>query len=556
MAEEPVGSEKTKPALSLFGNHEKLLGGGGPLRCQDAENNSSGSERGKEDGGGDVDVETGRTTQLERGMTSRHLQFIAVGGTIGTGLFLGIGGALSTAGPVSLLIAFAFMGTVVYSVMASLGEMASFMPVAGSFTVYASRLVDPTLGFSMGWIYWFSWSITFALELTASGLIIQYWARHLSIAIWIAVFWAVFTAVNCLPVRWFGEIEMWFSSIKVVTIVGFILFAICVNAGVGDEGYIGFRYWRDPGPFAEYMVHGDTAKFVGFWAVLVTAAFTYQGTELVGVGAGETKNPEKSIPSAIRWTFWGILILFLATVFFVGINLPYDLEALKDSGSTTNASASPLVLIAFRAGVPVLPDIINAVLLTAVLSAANSNVYSSSRILVALADEGLAPAWTKRTNRWGTPYVAVCLCSLLGLLAFLNLSDSGSLVFTWLLNISSTSALITWALINLTHMRFLRILRVQGVDRARLPYRAPWQPYLSWYGLFFNSLIVLTSGFTVFISWSTSGFFSCYVSLMLWVALYVGHKIVCRTKIVPLAEANLNIGREDMAVHEVREASD
>lgn len=486
------------------------------------------------------DVETGNSTGLDRALHSRHLQFIAIGGTIGTGLFLGVGNALATAGPVSLLLAFVFVGSVVFSVLTSLGEMASYMPVAGSFTVYASRLVDPTLGFSMGWLYWFSWVVTFALELTAAGLIIQYWTDSVSIAVWIAVFWVIFTGINFLPVRWFGEIEMWFSSIKVVTVIGFVIFALCINAGAGDEGYIGFKYWKEPGPFAEHMVSGATGKFVGFWAVLVIAAFSYQGTELVGVGAGETRNPEKSIPSAIRWTFWGIFVLFIATVFFIGIDLPYDIEALKND--KTNASASPLVIVAQRAGVPVLPHIINAVLLTAVLSAANSNVYSSSRILIGLAEEGLAPAWTKRTNRFGTPYVAVGLCSLLGLLGFLNLSQSGTVVFTWLLNISSTSALVCWALIGVCHMRFIKILEAQNIDRRELPYRAPFQPYLSWYGLFFNSLIVITSGFTVFIKWSTSDFFSCYVSLMLWVALYIGHKLICRTKVVPLMEADLNIG--------------
>lgn len=490
------------------------------------------------------DIEVGTNTGLERTMSSRHLQFIAVGATIGTGLFLGIGSALAKAGPVSLLIAFIFMGSVVYSVMTSLGEMAAFIPVAGSFTAYATRFVDPTLGFSMGWLYWFSWSITFALELTAAGLIIQYWNDSLSVGIWIAVFWAVFTALNYLPVRWFGEVEMWFSSIKVVTIVGFIIFSICINAGVGDEGYIGFKYWKNPGPFQAYMVDGATGKFVGFWAVLVTAGFSYQGTELVGVGAGETANPRKAIPEAIRWTFWGIFCLFVSTIFFVGINLPSNADGL--GSDQTNASASPLVMIAVRGGVSVLPHILNAVLLTAVLTAANSNVYSSSRLLVALAEEGLAPAFLKKTNRIGTPTYSVACCSLLGLLAFLNLSSGGTVVFTWLLNISATSAFITWALISVCHLRFRKILRAQHIQQGELPYLAPMFPYLAWYGLFFNSLITITSGFTAFIEWSTSDFFSAYISLILFVVLYVGHKLIYRTKIVPVDQVDLSRGR----VHE------
>lgn len=488
----------------------------------------------------DQDVETG-STGLDRALHSRHLQFIAIGGTIGTGLFLGTGSALSNAGPVSLLIGFLFMGSIVYSIMVSLGEMAAYIPVAGSFTAYATRFVDPTLGFSMGWLYWFSWAITFALELTAAGIIIQYWDKGMSIAIWISVFWALFTALNFLPIRWFGELEMWFSMIKVVTIVGFIIFSICINAGAGEEGYIGFKYWKNPGVFAEYLVEGDTGRFVGFWATLVTAGFSFQGTELVGVGAGETANPRKAIPSAIRWTFWGIFTLFISTVFFVGINIPYTLEALQSGAQ--DASASPLVIVAQRAGVKVLPDIINAVLLTAILSAANSNVYSSSRIMVALAEDGLAPAFMKRTNRFGTPYYAVGSCSVLGLLAYINLSSSGTVVFNWLLNVSATSCFVAWILISVCHVRFQNILEAQNIDRQELPYIAPFQPYLSWYGGSMITLILITNGFTVFFDWNTADFFSCYISLILFVALYAGHKLVCRTKVVPIMEVDLSQGR-------------
>ncbi|TWU75738.1 hypothetical protein ED733_000810 [Metarhizium rileyi] len=489
------------------------------------------------------DVETGQSG-LTRSLQGRHLQFIAIGATFGTGLFLGTGAALAKAGPASLLIGFIFIGLVVFSVMVALGEMAAYMPVAGAFTVYASRFVDPTLGFAMGWIYWFSWSITFGLELTAAGLIIQYWTQAVSIGVWIAIFWVIFTAVNFFPVRYFGEMEMWFSSIKVVTVIGFIIFGACINAGVGDEGYIGFKYWTHPGAFAEHVVSGASGKFVGFWSVLITAGFSYQGSELVGIGAGETENPRKAIPQAIRWTFWGNFILFVGTVFFIGINIPYDNSDLQSTAQ--NASASPLVIVAKLAGVQVLPDIINAVLLTAVLSAASSDIYSSTRILYALADEGLAPAVFKKTNRFGTPYWSVAFCSLLGLLAFLNLSESGETVFTWLLNITAVAGFIMWALINLCHLRFMKVLKSRGQPRSSLPYVAPFQPYLSWFGLFFNLLILFTSGFTVFIKWNTSEFFVNYVSILLFLVLYVGHKIVFRTKIAKIEDIDLSMGRVEI----------
>jgi amino acid transporter len=215
--------------------------------------------------------------ELQRKLTSRHLQFVAIGGTVGTGVFIASGTSIATAGPAGALLAYIFVGSLVYSVMLSLAEMATYLPVAGAFTQYAARFVDPSLGFAMGWIYWFSWSITYALELTAAGLIVQWWDDSLSIGIFITIFWVPITAVNFLPVDVFGEFEFWFALIKVVALFGFWIFGICMNAGVGQQGYIGFKYWNEPGAFAPYIAAGPVAKFVGFWAVLIQAGFAYQG---------------------------------------------------------------------------------------------------------------------------------------------------------------------------------------------------------------------------------------------------------------------------------------
>lgn len=380
--------------------------------------------------------------------------------------------------------------------------------------------------------------MTFALELCAAGLVIQYWEKSLNIGIFIAIFWVVFTAINFLPVRIYGELEMWFASIKVVTIVGFLIFGICINAGAGQQGYLGFSNWtKPPGPFLEYLTPGASGKFVGFWAVLIKAAFSYQGAELVGVGAGEVRNPRKSVPSAIRLTFFGIFALFSLTMFFIGLLVPSDDENLLSDKS--DASASPLVIAANLAGVSVLPHIINAVLLTAVLSAANSNVYSGSRVLVALANEGQAPAFFKRTTPQGIPYIALACTSALGLLAFLNLSAEGGKVFEWLLNITAVAGLITWSCINLSHVMFMRAMTAQNIPRSTLPYIAPLQPYLAYYGLIFNVLITLTQGFTVFIVWDVTDFFINYISLLLFIVLYIGHKLIFRSGVVNPKQADL-----------------
>lgn len=386
-------------------------------------------------------------------------------------------------------------------------------------------------------------AITYALSLVAAGLIIQYWKEDVNLGIVIAVFWVVFTLVNYLPVGIYGELEMWLSSLKVITIVGFIIFAICIAAGVGDEGTLGFKYWHNPGAFNEYLVSGGVGQFVGFWAVLIQASVAYQGAELVGVGAGEARDPRKTVPQAIRVTFWGIMALFVVTMFLITMIVPSDDPNLLSDSS--NASASPLVIAAHRAGVKVLPDIINAVLLTAVLSAANSNVYSGSRVLVALAEEGQAPAIFKRTNRWGIPVYSVAGTAAIGLFGFLNLSSSGGKVFNWLLNISGVAGLTNWAGTCLSHLFFMRALKAQGISRDQLPYKSRFQPYTAYYGLIMNVLVTLTQGFTVFINWSTSDFFAAYVSLILFVVLWAGHKAWYRQPMVDPAKADLVRGRYD-----------
>ena len=431
--------------------------------------------------------------------------------------------------------------------MVSLGEIATYLPIPGAFTAYATRLLDPSLGFAMGWIYWFSWAITYALELTATGLIIQYWDKSINIGIFIAVFWVIITGVNFLPVSFYGELEFWFASIKVITVIGFMLFGICIDAGAGNRGYLGFHNWVHPGPFAPYLIESSqsTAKFVGFWAVLIQAGFSYQGTELVGIAAAETEDPRRTVPSAIRKTFFRILLFFVLTIFFIGLLVPYDNSSLLSDSN--DASASPFVIAANLAGVKVLPHIINAVLLTVVLSAANSNVYSGSRVVVGLAQEGFAPRFFTRTSRGGVPYYAVAFTSAFGLLGFMNLSDAGGTVFTWFQNIAGVAGFITWTSLNACHIAFMRALRARNISRDMLPYKAPLQPFFSYYGLCFNILIILTQGFTAWIpSFDVSSFFVAYISLILFVVLYVIHKIIYRPSFVSPIEADLDTGRAQL----------
>jgi amino acid transporter len=277
------------------------------------------------------------------------------------------------------------------------------------------------------------------------------------------------------------------------------------------------------------------------------------GTELCAIGAGESANPRKTMPQAIRRTFWSIFTLFVFTIFFIGILVPYDNEQIAIGD--TNAGSSPIVIAIKLAGVSALPDIMNAILLTVVLSAASSNVYSGSRILVGLAAEGCGPAFLKRTSKRGVPYWATAVTAAMGLLAYMNLSSNGGEAFNWLLNIISVAGFIAWSCICICHLCFMRALKAQNMDRDTLPYKSWGGRGLAIYGLVFCVIITLTQGFTAFVPWNVETFFISYISLILFVVLYLGHKLWTRSRFIVPAEADLLTGKFEDELAETWEES-
>ncbi|CZS91223.1 related to amino acid transporters [Rhynchosporium graminicola] len=314
-------------------------------------------------------------------LKERHLQMIAIGGSIGTGLFVGSGSALATGGPASLIIAYGLVGIMLYCTVHALGELAVAFPIAGAFSVYSSRFIDPAWGFAMGWNYALNWLVTLPLELTAASITVSYWpgAKSVSPAALVVIFWFVIVLINFFGVKGYGEAEFIFSIIKVVAVIGFILLGIIIAAGgIPDspQGYLGAGYWYNPGAFN----HG----FKGLCSVFVTAAFSFGGKELVGLAAAETENPRKSLPSAVKQ-------FYMVSLTIVGCLVPYnDPELLNGTGSQ-DGNASSFVIAVKNAGISVVPSIMNVVILIAALSVGNSSVYSSSRTMAALSDRGQAP---------------------------------------------------------------------------------------------------------------------------------------------------------------------
>ncbi|KAG9048725.1 hypothetical protein FS837_012161 [Tulasnella sp. UAMH 9824] len=475
---------------------------------------------------------------LHRGLKARQISMIALGGAVGTGLIIGSGTALRRGGPLGMLLGYSFVGFVCYLVMCALGEMAAYLPHKKGFSGYASRFVDPALGFALGWNYLFKYLIVTPNNLSAAGIVIRYWDTHakVHIAVWMTIFIVLVFLINLLGIRFFGELEFWMSSIKVLALIGLILFGlICDLGGNPRHDRVGFRYWDNPGVFSYYLKEGALGRFLGVWSVMTNALFAYMGTELIGVTVGEAENPRKNIPRAIRRTFWRILIFYVGGVFVIGLIVPSnDPNLFTATKAKTGAAASPFVVAAKNFAIRGLDHVINSAILLFVLSAANSDLYIGSRTLYALAAEGKAPAIFKRVNRMGVPYPALIFCTAFCCLVYLNVQATSAQVFNYFVSLVTFFGATTWT------------LEVQSIPRSSLPYRAPFQPYGSYFALVITGIITFFKGFDTFMPWNHKTFITSYIGAPVFFALWLGYKLVYRTRVLPPAEVDLVSGKRQI----------
>lgn len=482
---------------------------------------------------------------VSRKLSSRHIQMIGIGGGIGTGLFVGSGIALANAGPVGVLLAYIITGMTIFGVMEGLAEMSSYLPVSGSFMHFASRFVDPSLGMALGWNYWWCYAIGWASELSAASAVIGYWNADINIAAWISIMMVVGALLNFAGVNIYGESEVVTSTIKLLAFIMLIIFGLVIDLGGGPKhDRLGFRYWKDPGAFNQYNgIQGAEGRFLGFFSSFLNAAFTYVGTETVVLAAGEAKNPTTQIPKAAKRVLYRILFFYILGIAIMGLIVPYNDPGLKSEGSYTGAS--PWIVAMNNAGVRVLPHIFNAVVLISAFSAGSSYVYVASRTLYALSLDRQAPAVFNRVDRRGIPYVAVLLSWLVGALSYLGISSGGGTVFSWLSALSAVAGLFAWATCCYSYLRFRKAHALQGYDRSELPYRARLQPYASWFSIIVCAIVILFSGWSVFLTgnFSASGFLSSYLGIPVFFVPWIGWKLWHKTKLVKLTEVDLDSGR-------------
>ena len=351
--------------------------------------------------------------------------------------------------------------------------------------------------------------------------------------------------------------EVFFAALKILLIIGLIIAGLVVDLGGSPSGdRIGFRYWKNPGPFNEYIVPGNTGKFLGFWSSLISAAYSYANIQVVAIAGAETKNPRVIIPNAIRMTFWRVLIFYVISILIVGMLVPFNDPNLGIA--TGDAQQSPFVIAFQRAGINVLPSIINAIVCTSAFSCGSACVFLASRTLYGLAEDGQAPKVLLRTNRFGTPYLAIGASLIFMPLVYLSLGSNSSVVFGWFVNITTIAGLIGWLVIEGTYLRFYYALKAQGISRDRkltfapfaeimlmfsgLAYKSPMQPYLAWVTGGALVLVILFSGYSVFFPgrWSVGTFLTYYIDIAIFILLWVAGFCYARSGIIALQDVDLS----------------
>jgi amino acid transporter len=482
---------------------------------------------------------------LLRSLKNRHLQMIAIGGAIGTGLFVGLGQRLATGGPAGVLIGYLLIGTMIYATCQALGELAVTFPVAGAFITYNTRFIDPLWGFAMAWNYAMSWLVCLPLELVAASLTVDYWNDTINPAAFVCIFYVIICLINFFGARGYGEAEFVFAIIKVVAVIGFILFGIVIVCGGGpNHKYLGAGYFHHPGAFAN--------SFKGVCSVFVSAAFAFTGTELSGLAAAETENPRKLLPRATKQVFWRITLFYVVSLLMVGLLVPYNDPRLTKATSSADARASPFVLAIVDAGISGLPSVMNVVIMIAVCSVGNAAVYASSRTLAALAACNQAPKIFNYIDKAGRPIFGIIATCIFGLLCFVVALNQEGKVFDWLLALLGLLSLFTWGSICFSHVRFRYALRRQGRTTDEIAYTAQAGVWGSCYGVVLVILVIIAQFwialFPIGVDPNPTDFFQAYLSVPVIIVLYVGHKVWTKNwrLYIRAKDIDIDTGRRDL----------
>ncbi|GAD98130.1 hypothetical protein NECHADRAFT_90485 [Paecilomyces variotii No. 5] len=524
------------------------------------------------------DVNDSNPGHLHRRLNNRQIQLIAAGGSIGTALFISIGGALAKGGPGSLLITYLLYTLILSLVNNSVAEMNTYMPVEGGFVRLAGYWVDDSLGFLAGWNFFLYEALNIPFEITALTFVISFWNADVTnpgptAGVCAAViicygpvlpsqrgFYIDFvhrSALNVLAVRFYGEAEFWLSGGKLVLI--FILFSftlVTMCGGNPQHDAYGFRNFSNPGSFETYLSQGDKGRFEGFLACLWSAAFTIVGPEYISMVSAEAQRPSIFIKSAFKTVYYRFCIFFVFGALTVGIVCAYNDATLAKiwfgTGSSGSAAASPYVIAMQNLGIAGLPHLVNFLLLTSIFSAGNTYTYAATRVLYSLALEGRAPRFLSYCNKNGVPIWCFCVVMCFPFLSFLQVSNGSAKVLTWLTSIITGGALITFMIMSVTFINYYKACQAQGVDRRKeRPYYGYFQPYCAYIALTVQGVILLTYGYYAFRpKWDVEIFFQNYSMQIIAILLFCGWKIIKRTRYIRPDDVDLVWKRPQVEAYE------
>ncbi|KAK0479452.1 general amino acid permease AGP2 [Armillaria luteobubalina] len=479
--------------------------------------------------------------QTVRTLKSRHLHWIGIGGTIGTALFLQIGYVLPHGGPGSLLLAFVFWSTVMLAINNCLAEMVSWIPISSPFIRFADRFVDPAVGFCAGINFFLYPAILVPFEITAFELMIHFWTEKIPTAVVIVAVLVCYVALNVFAVRFYGESEFWLAIGKIILALGLLLFTfIAMLGGNPLHDRFGFRNWdssKVPGtPFVEYQKTRSAGRFLGFLSCLLQAVFTMCGPEFVSMTAGEAENPRTTLPQTFKGVYTRVTTFFILGALSVGILLPYSDPNLQLalSDPKPGAGSSPYVIAMQNMNIPVLPHIVNALIMLSIFSAGNSYVFCASRTLYGMALQRRLPMFLTRCTRNGVPIYCVGIAILVALLAFLQVSNDTSKALEWFVSLTAVTQVINYAIVTFTYLRFYYALKAQGIPRSSLPFRGPLQPFCGYYAFALTLIMPFILGYSVFMpgNWDTTTFFFSYTIIGVLPILFIVWKVLHRTHLI------------------------
>lgn len=461
--------------------------------------------------------------QHQKALKMSHLAVIALSSGLGTGLLVGSATKLRLGGPLSVLVAYAIVGAMCICTMNSVGELTvAYCDLEGGFNEWYRKFLDDSMAFALGWNYWFQWVTTISLELVTASLTAKYWNATFNADYIVLIFFLLITFINLFGVKGYGEAEFVMNSVKLTALTGFIIMGLCVDLGASDSGYIGGKYWRDPGCFT---------NFKGLVKAFSTASFSMGGTEFLALSVAEVRNPRRALPTAIRLVFFRVIFFYLGSLLFVGLLVPRNSDELMGSGSSAT-SASPYVLAAKLHGIKAIPHIMNAVILNSVTSVATAAMYSSSRLLRSLAQQGLAPKWFDYVDRSGRPLRAWLVSILAACFAFIASCKDEDTVFNWLLSIVALSIVFIWPSLCLCHLRWRAALKHNNIPLSTLgfvSYTGEWGSYLS---IIVNVLILIGQFWVALFpegKADVNNFFQNYACVPFILVCFFGHKIYAGT---------------------------